>query len=240
LYPRAFRVDINPYECFGVRLPIVERMSQTRFITLEGGEGVGKSTLMRGLCEWLTQRGITVRQTREPGGTPIADAIRQLFKSPPGGEAITAEAEALLVSAARTQHVINVIRPFLHSGNWVICDRFADSTRVYQGLFGGVPLNELEWLIKFSTAGLEPDLTFLLDCDVSLSAQRIGGRKSGGEVPANERYDNAAQHVHDRLREGFRKVAGFYPSRFFILDASRSKDDVLRQACTELERRWQL
>lgn len=215
-------------------------MSQSRFITLEGGEGVGKSTLMSGLCDWLAERGIKVKQTREPGGTPIADAIRQLFKSPPGGEAITAEAEALLVSAARTQHVGNIIRPLLQSGHWVICDRFADSTRVYQGLLGGVPLNELEWLIKFSTAGLEPDLTFLLDCDVSVSANRIGGRSKSGDVAQNERYDHAAQHVHDRLRDGFRRVAGFYPSRFFIIDASLSKEDVLRQACAELERRWQL
>lgn len=217
-----------------------EGMSQTRFITLEGGEGVGKSTLMTGLCQWLTQRGIKVRQTREPGGTPIADAIRQLFKSPPGGEAITAEAEALLVSAARTQHVVNVIKPSLQSGHWVICDRFADSTRVYQGLFGGVPLNELEWLIKFSTASLEPDLTFLLDCDVSVSAHRIGRRSNDVDMSPNERYDNAAQHVHDRLRDGFRRIAGFYPSRFFILDASRSQDEVLKQACAELERRWRL
>jgi thymidylate kinase len=103
-----------------------------------------------------------------------------------------------------------------------------------------VPLNELEWLIKFSTAALEPDLTFLLDCEVSVSAHRIGGRSHGGDIAPNERYDNAAQHVHDRLREGFRRIAGFYPHRFFILDASRSKDDVLRQACEELERRWQL
>lgn len=219
---------------------MVEVMGQTRFITLEGGEGVGKSTLMSGLCEWLIRRGMRVRQTREPGGTPIADSIRQLFKSPPGGEAITAEAEALLVSAARTQHVVNVIKPSLQSGHWVICDRFADSTRVYQGLFGGVPLNELEWLIKFSTAGLEPDLTFLLDCDVSVSAHRIGGRSENGDIGPNERYDNAARHVHDRLRAGFRRIAGFYPSRFFILDASQSKEDVLRQACDELERRWQL
>jgi dTMP kinase len=215
-------------------------MKQSRFVTLEGGEGVGKSTLMTGLSQWLKNRGITVIHTREPGGTPIADAIRQLFKSPPTGDTITAEAEALLVSAARVQHVANVIKPALDSGTWVICDRFVDSTRVYQGLFGGVPLNDLEWLIKFSTVGIEPDLTFLLDCDVELSSRRIGGRSKETTPDSTERYDHADHRVHDKLRDGFRKVAGFYPARFFILDASLPPEQVLAQACSELERRWGL
>ena len=215
-------------------------MRQSRFVTLEGGEGVGKSTLMTGLSQWLKQRGINVVHTREPGGTPIADAIRQLFKSPPSGDVITAEAEALLVSAARVQHVVNVIKPALDSGAWVLCDRFVDSTRVYQGLFGGVPLNDLEWLIKFSTVGVEPDLTFLLDCDVALSAGRIGGRSKQTNADSKERYDHADHAVHGKLREGFRKVAGFYPARFFILDASLPPEQVLAQACSELERRWGL
>lgn len=215
-------------------------MMQARFVTLEGGEGVGKSTLMVGLSQWLKQKGITAIQTREPGGTPIADAIRQLFKSPPTGDAITAQAEALLVSAARVQHVSNVVRPALESGSWVICDRFTDSTRVYQGLFGGVPLADLEWLIKFSTVGIEPDLTFLLDCDVDLSSRRIGGRSIQQNRASPERYDDAGHQVHDRLRKGFLKVAGFYPARFFILDASLPAEQVLSAACCELQRRWGL
>lgn len=213
---------------------------QARFVTLEGGEGVGKSTLMVGLSQWLKQKGITAIQTREPGGTPIADAIRQLFKSPPTGDDITAQAEALLVSAARVQHVSNVVRPALESGSWVICDRFTDSTRVYQGLFGGVPLADLEWLIKFSTVGIEPDLTFLLDCDVDLSSRRIGGRSIQQNQASPERYDDADHQVHDRLRKGFLKVAGFYPARFFILDASLPAEQVLSAACSELQRRWGL
>jgi dTMP kinase len=179
-------------------------------------------------------------QTREPGGTPIADAIRQIFKSPPRGEEITAEAEAMLVSAARIQHLTTVIKPALKSEKWVLCDRFADSTRVYQGLLGGVPLNELEWLIKFSTNGIEPDLTFLLDCDVSVSLKRIGRRSQQSDQVASERYDHAGQHIHDQLRQGFLRVAGFYPSRFFILDASLAPEKVLAQACAEIERRWGL
>lgn len=215
-------------------------MAEARFITLEGGEGVGKSTLMRGLRSWLESRGIEVVQTREPGGTPLADEVRRIFKAPPADDEITSETEALLVSASRAQHVAKVIQPALRAHKWVLCDRFADSTRVYQGLFGGVPLNELEWLIKFSTAGIEPDLTFLLDCDVSLSASRIGGRGSDMNDDDTARYDQAGHQVHERLRQGFRKVAGFFPGRFFILDASRPPEDVLRDACAELERRWKV
>lgn len=213
---------------------------QAKFIALEGGEGVGKSTLMRGLVAWLMAKGIPVVQTREPGGTPIADEVRKLFKSPPSGEEITAETEALLVSAARAQHVSKVIRPALTRGQWVLCDRFADSTRVYQGLFGGVALNDLEWLIRFSTGGVEPDLTFLLDCDVGLSSMRIGDRGPAMADDDSVRYDQAGQQVLDRLRQGYRKIAGFYPARFYILDASRPPAAVLQDACSELERRWKL
>lgn len=213
---------------------------QAKFIALEGGEGVGKSTLMRGLVDWLAAKGIQVVQTREPGGTPIADEIRKIFKSPPSSDEITPETEALLVSAARAQHVARVIRPALSCGKWVLCDRFADSTRVYQGLFGGVALNDLEWLIRFSTGGLEPDLVFLLDCDVSLSSTRIGDRGSAMNDDDSARYDQAGNHVLERLRQGYRKIAGFYPSRFYILDASRPAEEVLRDACAELERRWKL
>lgn len=214
--------------------------TQARFITLEGGEGVGKSTLMRGLKSWLEARHIEVVQTREPGGTPLADQIRRIFKSPPDDDEITSETEALLVSAARAQHVAKVVKPALAKDAWVLCDRFADSTRVYQGLFGGVPLNELEWLIRFSTGGIEPDLTFLLDCDVALTAARIGGRGTDMNDDDTARYDLAGQQVHERLRQGFRRIAGFYPARFFILDASLSPEIVLKDACAELERRWKL
>jgi dTMP kinase len=215
-------------------------VSKARFITLEGGEGVGKSTLMRGIVQWLQTKSIASLQTREPGGTPIANEIRRVFKAPPAGEDITAETEALLVSASRAQHVARVIRPALQGGQWVISDRFADSTRVYQGLFGGIALNDLEWLIKFSTGGLEPDLTFLLDCDVQLSSRRIGGRGPSTGDDDTARYDQAGQQVHERLRQGFRRMAGFYPARFYILDASQPADAVLQDACAELERRWNI
>jgi dTMP kinase len=211
-----------------------------RFITLEGGEGVGKSTLIQGIHEWLAAKQIQVVQSREPGGTLIADEIRRIFKSPPAGDDMTSDTETLLVSAARCQHVSKVIAPAIKSGAWVLCDRYADSTRVYQGLFGGVPLHDLEWIIKFSTGGLEPDLTFLLDCDVSITMNRIGSRVESEKDDDAARFDHAGIAVHERLRQGYRRIAGFFPARFYILDASRPADQVLHDACAEMERRWNL
>lgn len=216
----------------------MQGQTRGKFITLEGGEGVGKSTLMRGLEAWLRSRQIDLVVTREPGGTPIADDVRRIFKSPPQGEEITAETEALLVSASRAQHVAKVIAPALSRGAWVLCDRFADSTRVYQGLLGGVPLNDLEWLIRFSTGQVQPDLTFLLDCDVAVSSKRIH-RSHGGRDDA-ARYDQASDAVHERLRQGFRRVAGFFPARFFILNASLEPKAVLAEATAALVERWKI
>jgi dTMP kinase len=214
---------------------VVISLQKAHFITLEGGEGVGKSTLHRQLADWLRrEKGLEVVETREPGGTPSADEIRRLFKSPP--EEITSSTEAMLVSAARCQHVQLLIRPSLARGAWVVCDRFADSTRVYQGLFGGVGLNDLEWLIRFSTDQVVPELTFLLDCDVDLSMQRVAG--CAGSRDDSTRFDQASRQVHERLRAGFRKLAGFFPSRFYILDASQSAESVLQQAKDEMNRRF--
>ena len=214
-------------------------LGQTRgkFITLEGGEGVGKSTLMRGLETWLRRKNIDLVITREPGGTPIADDIRRIFKSPPDGEEITAETEALLVSAARAQHVAKVIKPALTQGAWVLSDRFADSTRVYQGLLGGVAMNDLEWLIRFSTGQVQPDLTFLLDCDVAISSHRIGSSDARDDAA---RYDQAGLAVHERLRKGYRQVAGFFPGRFYILNADGGPEQVLLEATNALTEKWKI
>lgn len=216
----------------------MQGQTRGKFITLEGGEGVGKSTLIRELTMWLKQKNINVVVSREPGGTPIADQVRSIFKSPPQGEEITAETEALLVSAARAQHVAKVIQPALARGDWVLCDRFADSTRVYQGLLGGIAMNELEWLIRFSTHGLQPDLTFLLDCDVDITAARIGSASS--ERDDASRYDQAGRVVHERLRQGFRRVAGFFPSRFYLLNAALAPEQVLGEATAALAEKWKI
>ena len=211
-------------------------MAVGRFITFEGGEGVGKSTLVRGVNEWLKSRGVTATVTREPGGTPIADEIRRVFKVPPSSEELRPETEALLVSAARAQHVFTVIGPALKRGDWVLCDRFTDSMRVYQGLLGGVPMVDLEWLVRFSTGGIEPEITFLVDCDVDISAKRIG--KGGVERDDAGRFDQAHRSVHERLRQGYRRVAGFFPGRFYLLDGNQEPDVVLAAVCAELDRRW--
>ena len=210
-----------------------------KLITFEGGEGVGKSTLVKSLSEWLIQKSVSVVATREPGGTPLADGIRALFKSPPEGELITPEAEVLLVSAARAQHVAKVILPALEQGSWVVCDRYIDSTRVYQGLLNGISMRDIEWLIKFSTGGLLPDITFLLDCDVDVTRARIAASAvvNAGRDDST-RYDQADRAVHEQLRRGFRKVAGFFPGRFYILDASLSGEEVFTAACKEIEQRW--
>ncbi len=217
----------------------MQGQTKGKFVTLEGGEGVGKSTLIRGLTSWLAEKNIHAVVSREPGGTPIADQVRGIFKSPPAGDEITAETEALLVSAARAQHVAKVIQPALKDGDWVLCDRFTDSTRVYQGLLGGVAMNDLEWMIRFSTQGLQPDLTFLLDCDVGISATRIGST-SNSERDDASRYDQASAVVHERLRQGFRRVAGFFPGRFYILNAALSPDQVLSEATNALREKWKI
>lgn len=215
----------------------MQGQTRGKFITLEGGEGVGKSTLMRGLEVWLRTKHLDLVMTREPGGTPIADDVRRIFKSPPEGEEITPETEALLVSAARAQHVAKVIKPALARGAWVLSDRFADSTRVYQGLLGGVALNDLEWLIRFSTGSIQPDLTFLLDCDVALSSKRIGTSDVRDDAA---RYDQAELAVHERLRKGYRQVAGFFPGRFYILNADGGPDQVLAEATQALTEKWKI
>lgn len=207
-----------------------------KFITLEGGEGVGKTTLIKSVGAWLESMGKRVVMTREPGGTALGDGIRQLFKSPPEGEVISAEAEALLVSAARAQHVTQVIRPALARGEWVLCDRFADSMRVYQGLLNGVALNDVEWLIQFSTGGVLPDITFLLDCDVDTSLRRISEASLSRDDAT--RFDHAERHVHERLRGSYRKVAGFFPGRFYILEGGQPPQQVFESARLELSRRW--
>jgi dTMP kinase len=201
------------------------------FFTIEGGEGVGKSTFTNLLTAGLASLHDDVITTREPGGTPVADEIRNIFKSP--AEELAMSAETLLIAAARSQHMETKVKPALARGAWVVCDRFIDSTRVYQGIVGGVQPRDIEWLIRFATGGLEPHLTFLLDCDPAVSQGRLV--KRAGEA---NRYDDAASAFHIRVRQGFLRLAGFYPSRFYILDATLESAELARQALEEIERRF--
>lgn len=197
-----------------------------KFISIEGGEGVGKSTFIEGLMRQLGS--LPSLRTHEPGGTPLATEIRRLFVNPP--EAPYATTELCLVSAARAQHVEAVIKPALKAGKWVICDRFADSTRVYQGILGGIPRKDIEALINFSTGGLEPDLTFVLDCPIEISMARLSRRRD------SSRFDQKAAGFHNGVREAYRHLSEQFTDRMVILDASRSLDDLWQQAATHLQK----
>ena len=192
---------------------------QTHFITVEGGEGVGKSLFLSLLCDGISGLGIKVLRTREPGGTPVGDRIRELFVRPPALDPLLIETELMLISAARAQHVKNLIKPSLKAGNWVLSDRYADSTRVYQGILGGLESEVVEAVIAVTTFGLVPDLTFVLDCDPELSIQRINTRTQAGQDGA-ARYDNAKMATHRKIREGFLELVGRFSQRIVRLDAT--------------------
>ena len=190
-------------------------MKPGRFITLEGGEGVGKSTQATRLAEDLRARGLTVVVTREPGGTPGAEAIRALLMT---GETDrwSARAEALLFAAARADHVERVIRPALARGDWVICDRFIDSTRAYQGGAGGVSDAEIMALHEVGSEGLLPDRTLLLALDPHEAASRAFDRDKG----RGDRFGERGAEYHARLTMAFEKFAAAEPHRFYRIDAS--------------------
>jgi dTMP kinase len=191
-----------------------------RFITVEGGEGVGKSTQVRRLAEALTARGLTVVTTREPGGSPGAEAIRALLVQ---GEADRWDgvSEALLHYAARRDHVTRTIRPALERGDWVICDRFNDSTIAYQGYGHGAGRADLDALYRLVAGDLKPDLTVVLDLPVEDGLTRAGTR-GGGE----DRYERMDRAFHDRLRQGFLAIARLEPERCAIVDAAGAPDSV--------------
>lgn len=183
------------------------------FISFEGGEGTGKSTQARLLAEALQRRGIDVLLTREPGGTPEAEAIRSLLLGSHGGSWLP-RTETLLHFAARCQHLDQAIRPALAAGRWVITDRFADSTLVYQGCGQGV---DPQWIVALSAlvVGDEgPDLTIVLDLDPATATARLAGR--GGSL---DRYERMGEAFHRRVRDGFLAIARAAPDRCRIIDA---------------------
>lgn len=198
-----------------------------RFITFEGGEGAGKSTQIRRLAARLETAGLAVVCTREPGGTPAAEAIRQFIL---GGRATAMgpEGEALLFAAARADHVANVIRPALERGNWVLCDRFTDSTRVYQGVEGGVATETLDALERVAVGPTRPDLTLILDVPAEVGFRRVRARQSAtGDGP--DRFDSDELGPHERRRQAYLDLAARDPLRYRVVDASRSEAEVADQ-----------
>ena len=199
-----------------------------RFITLEGGEGVGKSTQIRALKTLLESRGIDVVATREPGGSSGAEAIRTLLMEG-SDDRWNARSEALLFAAARADHVARTIRPALARGAWVICDRFVDSSRAYQGSGGGITDADLLALHAVGSEGLLPDRTFLLTVSVEEAARRVSER--GG----SDRMGNKPADYQARLAARFVEMAEAEPERWRIIDADVLADDVTMAILAELE-----
>jgi dTMP kinase len=196
----------------------------SQLITFEGIEGSGKTTQIRLLAESLRQRRIPVIATREPGGCPIADAIRQILLHP-GNGALVPRAELLLYAAARAQHVEEVIRPALEQGKTVLCDRFSDATVAYQGFGRNLDLSLIKELNGLATAGIQPDLTLLLDMPVTEGLRRAVRRNADQPMADEDRFEREALDFHRRVREGYLYLAGI-ERRFRIIDAAGAEDEV--------------
>jgi dTMP kinase len=192
-----------------------------RFISLEGGEGVGKSTQLTALAEALRRRGLEVVETREPGGSPGAEAIRRLLLEG-GDDRWTPEAEALLFAAARADHVARTIRPALERGAWVLSDRFLDSSLAYQGAAAGVGVDTVRRLHWFGSHGFLPDRTLLLALSPEAVAARLSVRDAGG----SDRIGGRGGEFHDRVAESFGQLANEEPQRFRRIDASGEPEEV--------------
>ena len=207
-----------------------------RFITVEGGEGAGKTTVLKALVAALQAAGDEVVLTREPGGTPLAEHIRDLLLST-AHEAPVAKAELLLMFAARAQHVAYTIMPALDRGAWVLSDRFTDSSFAYQGGGRGLPAALIEALERHAV-GIVPGLTLLLDLPVAQGRERTRGRELalGGHGP--DRIESEQDAFFERVREAYRARAQADPNRFRVIDASRPAADVATEAVALL-RRWQ-
>ena len=201
-----------------------------RFITLEGGEGVGKSTQAKRLAEALRARGIDVIETREPGGSAGAEAIRKLLLEG-AGDRWTAEAEALLFAAARADHVARTIRPALDAGKWVVCDRFLDSSLAYQGGASGLGDDAIRALHDVGSGGLLPDRTLLLDLPMFTAATRELERDGGNR----DRFGERDAPFHKAVVESFRRLAAGEPDRFRVVDAKGSPEEVTARLLAALD-----
>jgi len=193
-----------------------------KFITFEGGEGSGKSTQIKILAQRLDAVGIRHISTREPGGSPGAEIIRHVILSGVG-KLLGPETETLLFAAARDDHVRTVILPALNQGSWVLCDRFVDSTRAYQGSLGQVSSDILNALQRVTIGDLKPDLTIILDVPVEVGMQRAAARRGSG---AADRFESEDMTFHQGLRAAYRRIAAEDPQRCVLIDATDDPDSV--------------
>lgn len=196
-------------------------MAYGKFLTIEGTEGTGKSTNLAYLRDWLTARGIDVVVTREPGGTPLAEEIRELLLAK-RDESVDETAELLLIFAARAQHLQRVIKPALERGAWVLSDRFTDATYAYQGAGRGLSIATIGLLEQLVQGGLRPDLTLILDIDVELGLQRARQR---AEL---DRFESEAIEFFERVRTAYRARIDAAPEGYALIDASQPLTDVQR------------
>jgi len=195
------------------------------FITFEGIDGCGKSTLMSRLAEYLGKQGFKTDLTREPGGTPLAEELRSLVLKK-GDESPVPRAELLIYEAARAQHVEKRIKPALEKGLWVLSDRFFDSSLAFQGGGRSIKLTDVDWLNHFATGGLRPDLTVLLDCPVEVGFQRRKSRENASTVSKPDRLESEKRSFHEVVRASFLAIARSELNRFLVLDAIQSPDQL--------------
>jgi dTMP kinase len=203
-----------------------------KFITIEGGEGAGKSTMMSRVAEWLESRGLRVIRTREPGGTGLAEKLRDILLDR-NNISISSRAELLLMFAARAQHLDELILPALARGDWVLCDRFTDASWAYQGGGRGLPRDEIETLETLVHGDLQPDLTLLLDLPVEQGLRRVAER---GQA---DRFEQESRLFFEQVRNAYLERAAAAPDRFAVIDASRNMEEVWSQIDPVLqERMW--
>jgi dTMP kinase len=205
-------------------------MTAGRFITLEGIEGAGKSTVARIVCDWLKARGIAVRLTREPGGTPLAERVRQVVLER-GSEQLSPATETLLMFSARGIHLENLIRPALAAGEWVVCDRFTDATHAYQGAGRGVSRELIETLATAVQGNLRPDCTLLLDLPPAVGLARARQRSG----LAADRFEAEKEEFFDRVRAAYLDLARAEPHRIHLVNAAVALPEVERQVVAVLE-----
>ena len=204
------------------------------FVSFEGGEGAGKSTLIRRLAERLRERGHEVLVTREPGGSPGAEAVRHVLLSG-AAEMFGTRMEAILFAAARNDHVEDVIRPALARSIIVLCDRFMDSSRVYQGVTGNLEPDYIEALQRVAVNGVVPDCTLILDIPAAVGLERA--RKRASTVASPDRFEKEEMQTHEKRREAFLDIAAREPERCHVIDAQKSEDEIAAEIAGIIDKR---
>lgn len=203
------------------------------FITFEGVEGCGKTTQIKLLSQFLSDRGIRTLLTREPGGCPIADKIRAILLDAEN-LALSPLAELMLYAAARTQHVTEIIAPALNLGEIVLCDRFCDATVAYQSFGRGIDRGVIDTLNRHACQGVSPDLTVLVDCDPRIGLERARRRIEATSGPREERFELEALPFHQKVRAGYQQLAADDPDRFLIINGSDSIEEIFAAISTQV------